>query len=110
MYVSLEFVKVMFLYCLIVETPVHTKFIVVTLTTILIATIMVTITVNLLRDSSVFAYNKFGFESEEQCVKITNLEHQSGVLDNTTYTKLINICNHVVTNSSDTDNSGNKTN
>jgi hypothetical protein len=42
------------------------------------------------------AYNKFGFDSEAQCIKITNLEHQGGFFDNSTYTNLINMCKHTV--------------
>jgi hypothetical protein len=40
------------------------------------------------------AYNQFGFESEEQCVNVTNLEYQGGYLDESTYTKLIGMCKH----------------
>jgi hypothetical protein len=40
------------------------------------------------------AYNQFGFESEEQCVNVTNLEYQGGFLDESTYTKLIGMCKH----------------
>jgi hypothetical protein len=49
-----------------------------------------------LRIQTAHAYNKFGFDSEAQCIKITNLEHQGGFFDNSTYTKLINMCKHAV--------------
>lgn len=41
-----------------------------------------------------FAYNKFGFDNQTQCVNITNLEFQGGFFDNSTYTKLIGMCEH----------------
>lgn len=41
-----------------------------------------------------FGYNKFGFDNQTQCVNITNLEFQGGFLDNSTYTKLIGMCEH----------------
>lgn len=40
------------------------------------------------------AYNKFGFDNQTQCVNITNLEFQGGFFDNSTYTKLIGMCEH----------------
>lgn len=44
--------------------------------------------------NSAFAYNKYGFDSQEQCINITNLEFQGGFFDNSTYTKLIGMCEH----------------
>jgi hypothetical protein len=41
-----------------------------------------------------FGYNKFGFDNQTQCVNITNLEFQGGFFDNSTYTKLIGMCEH----------------
>ena len=41
-----------------------------------------------------FAYNKYGFDNQTQCVDITNLEFQGGFLDNSTYTKLLGMCEH----------------
>ena len=35
-----------------------------------------------------FAYNKYGFDNNMQCVNVTNLEYQGGFFDNATYTKL----------------------
>jgi hypothetical protein len=40
------------------------------------------------------AYNKYGFENQTQCVNITNLEFQGGFFDNSTYSKLIGMCEH----------------
>jgi hypothetical protein len=44
--------------------------------------------------NSAFAYNKYGFDSQKQCINITNLEFQGGFFDNSTYTKLIDTCEH----------------
>jgi hypothetical protein len=44
--------------------------------------------------SNGFAYNKYGFDNQTQCINITNLEFQGGFFDNTTYTKLIGMCEH----------------
>lgn len=41
-----------------------------------------------------FAYNKYGFDNQEQCVNITNLEYQGAFFDNATFTKLIGMCEH----------------
>ena len=40
------------------------------------------------------AYNKFGFDNQTQCVNITNLEFQGGFFDNSTYTRLLGMCEH----------------
>lgn len=40
------------------------------------------------------AYNKYGFDNQTQCVNITNLEFKGGFFDNSTYTKLIDMCEH----------------
>jgi hypothetical protein len=44
--------------------------------------------------SNTFAYNKYGFDNQTQCVNITNLEFRGGFFDNSTYTKLIGMCEH----------------
>jgi hypothetical protein len=44
--------------------------------------------------SNAFAYNKYGFDNQTQCINITNLEFQGGFFDNSTYTKLIGMCEH----------------
>jgi hypothetical protein len=44
--------------------------------------------------SNAFAYNKYGFDNQTQCVNITDLEFQGGFFDNSTYTKLLGMCEH----------------
>ena len=44
--------------------------------------------------SNAFAYNKYGVDNQTQCVNITNLEFQGGFFDNSTYTKLLGMCEH----------------
>jgi hypothetical protein len=41
-----------------------------------------------------FAYGKYGFDNRTQCVNITNREFQRGLVDNETYMKLIDMCEH----------------
>jgi hypothetical protein len=41
-----------------------------------------------------FAYNKFGFENQTQCVNVTNLEFQGGFFDHDTHMKLLGMCEH----------------
>ena len=41
-----------------------------------------------------FAYNKFGFDNQTQCVNITNLEFQGGLFDHDTHMKLLGMCEH----------------
>jgi hypothetical protein len=41
-----------------------------------------------------FAYNKFGFDNQTQCVNITNLEFQGGFFDHDTHMKLLGMCQH----------------
>jgi hypothetical protein len=44
--------------------------------------------------SNALAYNKYGFDNQTQCVNITDLEFQGGFFDNSTYTKLLGMCEH----------------
>lgn len=58
----------------------------------IVATVVITTTIPLF--SSVFAYNKYGFESEEQKSISQTLNIKEVFFDNATYTKLIDMCEH----------------
>jgi hypothetical protein len=64
------------------------------LSVISLAVAIVAPTTVLVGAQTALAYNNFGFDSEAQCMKITNLEQRGGFFDNSTYTKLVNMCQH----------------
>jgi hypothetical protein len=68
----------------------NTKIILPVVLVIVIGTISLVFVV----PQQLYAYNKYGFANQEQCVNITKLEYQGGFFDNATFAKLIGMCEH----------------